>query len=45
MGGFCEKLVGLTKLNVKKILGRALLSYEELLTVVKEIEAGLNACH
>jgi len=41
-GGFWERLIGLTKTTLKKILGRSYISYEELQTVVTEIEAALN---
>ena len=41
--GFFERMVKCTKRCVKKILGRVMLSYEELLTIVIEIEAILNS--
>ena len=42
-GGFFERLIGSTKRYLKRIIGRARLSYEELFTVVCEIEAVLNS--
>ena len=42
-GGFFERMIKCTKRCLKKILRRALLSYEELLTVITEIEAILNS--
>ena len=41
-GGFWERLVGLTKLSLKKVLGRAHISLLLLQTLVVEIEATLN---
>ena len=41
-GGFYERLVGLTKTALKKTLGRALVTMEELCTITCEIEAVLN---
>ena len=40
-GGFFERLIGMTKRCLKKVIGRAKLTYDELLTVVTEIEANL----
>ena len=37
-----ERLVGLTKTTLKKVLGRSHVSYEELQTVIIEIQATLN---
>jgi hypothetical protein len=42
-GGFFERLIGMTKRCLKKVIGRARLTYDELLTVVTEIEANLNS--
>ena len=42
-GGFWERLVRSVKIVLKKILGRATLDYDELLTVLIEIEGIINA--
>ena len=41
-GGFYERLVGVIKSPLKKILGKALLSVKELSTVIKEVEGIVN---
>ena len=41
-GGFDERLVRSVKMSLKKILGKALLSYEELETVLLKIESVMN---
>ena len=41
-GGFWERLVGLTKSAIKKVLGRAHISLQMLQTIVVEVEALLN---
>ncbi|XP_077867413.1 uncharacterized protein LOC144356574 [Saccoglossus kowalevskii] len=41
-GGFWERLIGMTKTSLKKVLGRAFVSVDELQTVLTEIEATLN---
>ena len=41
-GGFYERLIGLTKLSLKKALGNALITLNALRTIVVEIEAILN---
>lgn len=41
-GGFWERLIGLTKSCLRKVLGRAYVDYESLVTVITEIEAILN---
>ena len=41
-GGFWERLVGLTKQSLRKVLGRAFVSLPVLQTTVVEIEAVLN---
>ena len=43
-GGFWERLIGLTKSTLKKVLGRAFVSLIMLQTVIVEIEAVLNDC-
>ena len=41
-GGFYERLVRSVKISLKKVLGKALLTYEELETVLCEIESVIN---
>ena len=41
-GGFWERLIGLTKTTLKKVLGRTFISLIKLQTIVVEIEAILN---
>ena len=41
-GGWWERLIGLTKMTLKKVLGHSLVSFEELQTLVTEVEAILN---
>jgi hypothetical protein len=41
-GGFWERMIQSTKRCLKKNLGRTLLTFEELRTVLVEIEATLN---
>ncbi|XP_074653597.1 uncharacterized protein LOC141907755 [Tubulanus polymorphus] len=41
-GGFYERLIGLVKNITKKVLGRALLTYDELNTFLIEVESHLN---
>ena len=42
-GGFYERLVGSVKRSLRKILFRSTITYEELLTVIAEIEGILNS--
>ncbi len=42
LGGFYRRLVGITKNVLKKILGRALVTLDERVTVVTEIESIVN---
>ena len=42
-GGYYERMVQLVKRSLRKVLGKAQLSYEELLTVLKEVEGVLNS--
>jgi hypothetical protein len=41
-GGFWERLIGLTKTTLEKILGRTYINLEGLQTIIVEIEAVLN---
>ena len=41
-GGWWERLVGMTKVALKKVLGRSYVTLESLQTIVTEIEAVLN---
>jgi len=41
-GGFLERLIGLTKTTLKKVLGRASVDLTTLQTIIVEIEAILN---
>ena len=41
-GGFWERLIGLTKLSLKKVLGKTNITLDELQTITTEIEAVLN---
>lgn len=43
MGGFYERMVGLVKRTLRKAIGKARLTSEQLLTVVKEAEAVVNS--
>ena len=42
-GGFYEKLVGITRMLLKKEVGKARLSYDELVTVICEKENSINS--
>ena len=42
-GGLFKRLVGMTKRCLKKIIGKARLLYDELLTAVTEVEGILNS--
>jgi len=41
-GGFWERLIGLTNMTLKKVLGRTFISLTGLQTIFTEIEAVLN---
>ena len=41
-GGVHERLIGVTKLAIKKTLGKALVSLDELQTLIKEIQSVVN---
>lgn len=42
-GGFYERVVGSVKRCLKKVVGNAQLTFDELLTAIVEVEATLNA--
>ena len=42
-GGFFERLIGSVKRCLRKVLGNARLSFDELLTVMSEVKAALNS--
>ena len=42
-GGFYEIMVGLTKITLKKVLGRALVKEDSLRTILSEIENIINS--
>ena len=42
-GGFYEWLIGIVKSSLKKVLQKSLLTYEELYTVITEIESVMNS--
>ena len=44
-GGIFERMVQSTKRCLRKVIGRAKLKYEELLTVIIEVEAIVNPDH
>ena len=41
-GGFYECLIGIIKSSLKKILGKAKISYVEICTIISEVEGNLN---
>ena len=43
MGGFIERVVGLYKSAIKRVLGRARLHYEEFVTLISELNGILNS--
>ena len=42
MGGFYERMIGLTKNCLRKVLGSTLITLSDLRTIIVEIEGGLN---
>ena len=43
MGGFYERLIGLVKRSLRKAIGKLRLTYEQLLTILAEVEAIINS--
>ena len=43
MGGFYERLIGLVKRSLRKAIGKLCLTYDQLLTILKEVEAVVNS--
>ena len=43
MGGFIERVVGLYKCSMKRVLGRARLDFQEFITLVAELNGMLNS--
>ena len=43
MGGFYELLIGLVKRSLRKAIGKLCLTYDQLLTILKEVEAVVNS--
>ena len=41
-GGIWERLIGITKRVIKKALGKKLVTYDELLTIITEVEGRVN---
>ena len=42
-GGFYERLIGLTKSTLKKVLNKSVLNFEQLMTMLLEVESVLNS--
>ena len=43
MGGFYERLIGLVKRSLRKAIGKLCMTYDQLLTILKEVEAIINS--
>ena len=43
MGGFYERMVGVVKSSLRKVLGRLLLTFDQLSTLIVEVEAAVNS--
>ena len=43
-GGFYERLVDLVKQGLRKGIGRKLLSWDKLITMITEVEAIIDTC-
>jgi hypothetical protein len=42
-GGFWERMIGLVKTSLKKVMGRSLLNYDDLYATVVEVESIINS--
>ena len=42
-GGFYQRVIGIANLCFKKVIGKALLIFEDLRTIITEIENALNS--
>ena len=42
-GEFYKKIIGITKSCLKRVMGKALLTFKELRTIIAEIENALNS--
>ena len=43
MGGFIERVVGLFKSSIRRVVGRAMLDFQEFMTLICELNAVLNS--
>ena len=43
VGRFYERLIAIVKFSLKKVVGKALSNYSEIVTIVTEIEGCLNS--
>ncbi|MEW8544134.1 MAG: hypothetical protein AB2693_11425, partial [Candidatus Thiodiazotropha sp.] len=43
MGGYYERLIGLVKRSLRKAIGKLCMTYEQLFTILKEVEAVVNS--
>ena len=43
MGGFYERLIGQVKRSLRKAIGKLCLTYDQLLTILKKVEAVINS--
>ena len=43
MGGFHERLVGITKITLKKTIGKLYLTHTQPQTIITEVEAAINS--
>ena len=43
VGGFYQRLMAIVQSSLKKVIGKALLNYNEMVTIVTEIEGLLNS--